>query len=47
MARTTQQQQERYYQLDSDKPLPTDNACWGAYRIEKIRLIEKLKEKLK
>ena len=29
--------QERYYQLDSDKWLPTDNACWGAYRMKKIR----------
>ena len=34
--RCTGYQQERYYQLDSDKWLPTDNACWGAHRMKKI-----------
>ena len=29
--------QEKYYQLDNPKPLPTDNACWGAHRMKSIR----------
>ena len=31
--------QEKYYQLDSDGWLPTDNACWREYRIRKIRAV--------
>ena len=32
--------QEKYYELDSEEWLPTHNACWGASRMRKIRLIE-------
>lgn len=31
--------QEKYYQLDSPNFLPTDNACWSAARMKKIRKV--------
>lgn len=31
--------QESYYQLDSSNFLPTDNACWTASRMKKIRKV--------